>query len=77
VKGQLRRRPPVTARPSTNATVAAITDDAINAAKDRVLQMYSDLGPTDQTAKGPELVERVKADLLARFPTPNMIPASN
>jgi hypothetical protein len=57
--------------------VATIADDAINAAKDRVLQMYRDLGPTDQTAKGPDLVHRVKADLLARFPAPPMIPAGN
>ncbi len=58
-----------TAHEIAAVVVAAITDDAINAAKDRVQKMYADLGPTDQTAKGAELVERIKADLLARFPT--------
>jgi hypothetical protein len=57
--------------------VAAITDDAITAAKDRVLKRYNALGPTDQIAKGTDLVERVKADLRIRFPVLTMIPGSN
>ena len=57
-------------------TVAAIDDDAINAAKDRVLQTYRDLGPTDQAAKGPELIERLKANLAVRFPPTTGAPAS-
>jgi hypothetical protein len=50
--------------------VAAIGDDAISAAKDRVLRMYNELEPTDQTAKGPELIAHLKADLAQRFPAP-------
>lgn len=42
-----------------------------------LLQRYRDLTPTDQTAKGPELVERLKADLAARFPATVIMPATN
>jgi hypothetical protein len=48
--------------------VSGITNDAISAAKVRVLQMYQDLGATDQTAKGPDLIARLNASLVARFP---------
>ena len=47
--------------------VGEISDDAITAAKNRVLKMYNDLGATDQTAKGPALAARLKSDLSARF----------
>ncbi|MCC6367514.1 MAG: AIPR family protein [Bryobacterales bacterium] len=49
-------------------SAATITDDAIVAAMNRVLGLYRALGATDQTAKGPELVTRVKAELVARLP---------
>jgi len=48
-------------------TVATITDDAIVAAMSRVLGHYRELGATDQTAKGPDLVSRVEADLARRL----------
>ncbi len=54
-------------------TVASITDAEISAAKDRVLAMYRALGPSDQTAKGTDLIAGVKEDLIARFPLPQQI----
>jgi hypothetical protein len=48
-------------------TLAVVTDDMIRQAQQRVVDMYQALGPTDQTAKGADLIGNLKTDLLTRF----------
>jgi hypothetical protein len=48
-------------------SASGISDAAIFEALDRVLRIYRNIGPTDQTAKGTALVENLKADLTARL----------
>jgi hypothetical protein len=46
---------------------SAIPDSAISEALGRVLRLYQSLGPTDQTAKGTELVDALTAELAGRL----------
>jgi AIPR protein len=48
-------------------SVHALSEDTLKTSQQRVLGLYSDLGPSDQTAKGPDLAEKLKQDLKSRY----------
>ena len=48
--------------------MTSVTESTIVLAKERVLHEYEELGSTDQVAKGTELIERLKTNLMTRFP---------
>jgi hypothetical protein len=47
--------------------VDLLTDDLMHDCYGKVLFQYKELGGDDKVAKGPELAQRVKADLIGRF----------
>ena len=48
-------------------STAAVSDDEIRCAQARVLELYKGLGATDQTAKGTDLVDRMRIELNSRL----------
>lgn len=56
--------------------LTSITDEMIGQAEKRVAAMYQALGPTDQTAKGTELVGNLKTDLNGRLASAPVPPAN-
>ena len=58
-------------RPSRKSIAALnvdlLTNELLRESHSKVLKLYQELGADDKVAKGPELVQRVKADLIERF----------